>query len=155
MTRGRWLIAPHIQENGARRLFPCWDEPHLKTTFTISVRHHRNFTALSNMPVQAQYMDDDNFIWTHFYISPPMSTYHVAIVITNFPGIPINETISLWCKKCSKYTSSLKYAERIIENITSHLKSDFDEIKVQKMDHIAIPNLPHNCTPKWGFIFHR
>lgn len=107
------------------------------------------------MPVRAQDMDDDNFMWTHFHTSPPMSTYHVSIVMTNLPRIRINETINLWCKGCSRYASSLKYAERIIENITLHLRSEFNEVKIPKMDHIAIPSFPHNSTSKWGFIFHR
>jgi len=137
-------------------LFPCWDEPHLKTTFTISVMHHFNFTILFNMPPRIHlwgYIKD--FIWTHFYTTPPMSTFQVAIVITTYHFIHINENISLWCKKCSEYNQSLKFAKRVIENITLHLQSEFSGINVPKMYHIVLPNFPHDGTPKWGLIFHR
>ncbi|XP_018399915.1 PREDICTED: glutamyl aminopeptidase-like [Cyphomyrmex costatus] len=58
IEEGRWVILPHIQETGTRQLFPCWDERHLKTTFTISVKHPANFFALTNMPLRMLDSDD-------------------------------------------------------------------------------------------------
>ncbi|XP_071569674.1 aminopeptidase A-like isoform X2 [Temnothorax nylanderi] len=149
-----YLIAPHIQVDGARRLFPCWDEPHFKTTFAISVKHYRNLTALSNMPMKAQDKDNDDLMWTYFYTTPPISTYQVSIILTNFNHILIKENIKLWCKTGSTL-QPLKYAEQVIKNITVHLESEFYGIKIPKMDHVAIPNFPHDGTSKWGLIFHR
>jgi len=154
----RFLLASHIQTNGARQLFPCWDEPHLKTTFTISIKHHEDFTVLSNMPPRIHILSDINdFIWTHIYTTPPMSTFQIAIVITNYPYMRINENICLWCEKCSEYNQSLKleFARSVIEDITSHLQSRIGVINFPKMDHIAVPNFSHDGTSKWGLIFHR
>jgi len=154
----RWLIAFHIQANGTRQLFPCWDEPHLKTTFTISVMHHYNFTILSNMPPRIYpWSNIKAIIWTHFYTTPPMSIFQITIVVTNYPRIRINENIYLWCKKCLQYDQPLKFklATRIIENITLHLQFKLSVINIPKMDHIALPNFPHDGTSKWGLIFHR
>lgn len=36
----------------ARKAFPCFDEPNLKATFTTTLIHKPDFTALSNMPEQ-------------------------------------------------------------------------------------------------------
>jgi len=158
------LVASHIQANGARRLFPCWDEPNLKATFNISIRHHHNFKALSNMPLQNRIWSDiTDFIWaqyciTTFYTTPPMSTFQIAIVVTNYPRMRINENIYLLCERCSKYNNqSLKFefAKRFIENITLHLQFKFSGINIPKMDHVAIPNFTHDGTSKWGLIFHR
>jgi len=156
---GRFLLASYIQANGARQLFPCWDEPHIKTTFTISVMHHQNFTVLSNMPPRVYFSGDINdYIWTHIYTTPPMSTFQIAIVITNYPRTRINEIIDLSCEKCSEHNNqSLKFefARRIIENITLHLQSEFSGINITKMDHIALPNFLYDGTSKWGLIFHK
>ncbi|XP_077272907.1 aminopeptidase N-like [Temnothorax americanus] len=145
-------IAPQVE---ARRLFPCWDEPHLKSTFKISIKHHRNFTALSNMPIQAKYEDedDDDSMWTHFRTTPPMSTYQVSVVLLNFCRVQINENINLWYANCSKLPL-LNYAKRVIEVITSHLESEFNEIKIPKIDHIVFPNLQYNGISKWGLAFY-
>jgi len=152
----RWLLASHIQANGVRRLFPCWDEPYLKATFTISIMHHRNFTVLFNMPPLINHMsDNNNFIWTQFCTTPPMSTFQIAMVITNYPYVHINKSIHLWCEKCSEYNQSLKFARRIIENITLHLQSEFNGINIPKMDHVVLPNFPYDGTSKWGLIFYR
>jgi len=116
--------------------------------------HHRNFTVLSNMP-RIPTSDIDDFVWTHFRITPPISTFQIAIVITNYLNMHINENISLWCEICSEYNQSLKFARRVIENTTLHLQSEFSGIKIPKMDHVALPYFPHDGTSKWGLIFHR
>jgi len=111
------------------------------------------------MPTRTVFWSEINdFIWTHIYTTPPMSTFQIAIVITNYPRMYINENTTLFCEKCSRYDNkSLKFefARRIIENITWHLQSEFSEISIPKMDHIAIPNFPQDGTSKWGLIFHR
>jgi len=106
---------------------------------------------------QINLSSDINFIWTHFYTTPPISTFQIAIVITNYPRMRINENIYLWCERCSEYDQSLKFkfARKIIENITLHLQSEFREINIPKMDHVVLSNFPHDGTSKWGLIFHR
>jgi len=157
------LIASHIQANGARRLFPCWDEPHLKATFTISIKKYHKYTVLSNMPSRIQISHVDllnnfnSFIWTHFYTTPPMSTFQIAIVITNYPSIRISKNIYLWCETCLDYYQPVKFefATRIIENITLHLQSEFNGINIPKMDHVVLSNFLPDGMSKWGLIFHR
>jgi len=108
------------------------------------------------MPPRIHLLSDINdFIWTHIYTTPPLSTFQIAIVITNYLFMHINENIYLWCEKCSEYDQSLKFARRAIENITLHLQSEFSGINIPKMDHVAIPNFPHDGMSKWGLIFHR
>lgn len=36
----------------ARRAYPCMDEPNIKANYTVTLIHRRDYTALSNMPVQ-------------------------------------------------------------------------------------------------------
>jgi len=107
------------------------------------------------MPPLSHTSDNDNFMWTQFCTTPPMSTFQIAIVMTNYPCMPINKNIYLWCERCLEYNQSLKFVRRVIENITLHLQSEFSGIDIPKMDHVAIPNFSHDGTSKWGLIFHR
>ncbi|XP_018351805.1 PREDICTED: glutamyl aminopeptidase-like [Trachymyrmex septentrionalis] len=153
---GRLLLAPLIQANGVRQLFPCWDQSHLKATFNISIKHPRYYSALSNMPTKfVTYENNSDSIHTYFYITPPMSISQVAIVMTNYNFTKINENVTLWLCYSEKKSSKLfEFARRIIYNITLHLKSEFNGINIPKMDHVAIPNFPQDGTSKWGLIFH-
>ncbi|KAG5328018.1 APM1 Aminopeptidase, partial [Acromyrmex charruanus] len=153
-----WLISPTIQSTGLGKLFPCWSEAHLKATFKMSINHHRNYTVLSNMPVEAHDITDRNVWWTYFHVTPPMSILQLAIVVTTFSRIRINENITLWCRKYSNEQSvnlELDLVKDLIKNITLHLMSEFSEINIPKMDHVAVPNFPYHVTSKWGLIFHR
>ncbi|KAG5313338.1 AMPN Aminopeptidase, partial [Acromyrmex insinuator] len=120
--------------------------------------HYRNFITLSNMPIKEHStnynLSKDKEIWTHFYTTPPMSTLQIAIVMmTKRHSNKINENITLWCD-CNLEHPSLEFTREIINNITFHLKSEFCEINIPKMDHIIIPNFPQDGTSKWGIIFH-
>ena len=48
------MLATQFEFNAARRMFPCWDEPSAKATFTLSATLPANYVALSNMPIAAE-----------------------------------------------------------------------------------------------------
>jgi len=99
----------------------------------------------------------NNFIWTHFYTTLPMSTYQITIIITNYPRMRLSKNIYFWCERCLEYDqpSKFEFATRIMENITLHLQSEFRGINIPKMDHVVLPNFLPDGTSKWGLILHR
>ncbi|XP_018373404.1 PREDICTED: aminopeptidase M1-like, partial [Trachymyrmex cornetzi] len=158
-----WLNAVHFQPIRGRRLFPCWDEPAFKTTFKISIQHHKDYMALSNMPIQNLELADNSMVWTHFHPTPLMSTYHVAVVLTNFPFHRINaNTIEHQFKWCRTYSAQYtKFAENIFEIVTSHLGFRFNK-KIAKLDHVILPESKsmwnwylRDGMSQWGLIFYR
>jgi aminopeptidase N len=51
------MLATHSEPTDARRIFPGWDEPVFKATFSLSVAVPAAFRAVSNMPVVREQAD--------------------------------------------------------------------------------------------------
>ncbi|XP_025073060.1 aminopeptidase N-like [Pogonomyrmex barbatus] len=135
-------------------MFPSWDEPALKATFNISVKHHQKYKVLSNMPLRDQYTDEDGMMWAHFNITPIMSTYLVAIVLSEYDGVSnADETVNMWCK--SSMTSQIKFAHSFAEKFEQILiRYTNISRQVPKMDHVTIPSFLVNGMENWGLILY-
>uniref|UniRef100_A0A2M4B4W3 Putative protease m1 zinc metalloprotease n=1 Tax=Anopheles triannulatus TaxID=58253 RepID=A0A2M4B4W3_9DIPT len=46
----KYLAATQFQAISARSAFPCFDEPAMKATFSVTIRHHPSYKATANMP---------------------------------------------------------------------------------------------------------
>ena len=62
-----------------RQVYPCFDQPNLKATFTLSVLAPQHWEVISNNPVLAVSPDGDAKFW-EFTTTPPISTYITAVV---------------------------------------------------------------------------
>ncbi|XP_024867170.1 glutamyl aminopeptidase-like isoform X1 [Temnothorax curvispinosus] len=156
----RTLAATHLMPNKARRMFPCWDEPAIKTYFMISVMHHQNYTVLSNWPIRKQYKVKNDMIWTHFNRTFAMSAYLVGIVIvSNFVRIEkevqfLSPGVSVWCR--SSLTSQASFIHNIAEQITPLLEEYTNRTKgLPKIDHVMVPNYPVDGMEDWGIIIYK
>ena len=72
----------------AHRMFPCFDQPDLKASFTFTVLAPNDWIVVSNNPGQAQPVAGKENIkrWT-FGASPKMSTYLTAIIAGPYHGV--------------------------------------------------------------------
>ncbi|KAK7792308.1 hypothetical protein R5R35_007753 [Gryllus longicercus] len=89
----RPYAATQMRPNNARRVFPCFDGPNYKATFDISVVRPARMAALSNMPVRLteKLQSEPGWEVDHFQTTPPMSTFSVAVVVSDLGYItPLN-----------------------------------------------------------------
>uniref|UniRef100_A0A6G1SJ60 Puromycin-sensitive aminopeptidase n=1 Tax=Aceria tosichella TaxID=561515 RepID=A0A6G1SJ60_9ACAR len=79
-------LATHMEPCFARRLFPSWDEPHLKARFSlIVVLPFRGYEVISNMPVKRKSFSlscsGEPLQEVEFNHTPVMSTYLLTLVV--------------------------------------------------------------------------
>lgn len=147
----RWLIAAaDFRGTGARQIFPCWDEPDVRTKFNISVKHHKNYTALSNSPID-QVIIDGNKVWTHFKTTDDISAYHVAIILCTLDNFPIT---NMWHRKDVEQETIFSHIVAI--NATSYLKRLLYSANFpSKVNHVIIPGFQDKGLESWGLVLYR
>ena len=80
-----WGAACHFEATGARKCFPCIDQPEFRTTFDISVsRPSPCLTVLSNMPAIEE--DNSEMVVT-FARTPEMPTYLICIIVGHYSSL--------------------------------------------------------------------
>ncbi|KAK0172897.1 hypothetical protein PV328_006162 [Microctonus aethiopoides] len=149
-----WLVATRFSPTKARRAFPCWDEPALKATFNISIKHSPNYTAASNMPIKNQIDTGSGKKWTMFNTTPLMSTYLVAFVVSDFQCISnANKSINTCVQKealpAAKFVQELtKKALPLLEEYTGI------SYPLPKLDSYIIPGADSGGMENWGLIIY-
>jgi puromycin-sensitive aminopeptidase len=82
---GEHVIATtQFEATDARRAFPCWDEPDLKATFSVTLVVPDDLMAVSCGPVLAEDSLGDGRMRVAFGTTMPMSTYLLAFVVGPF-----------------------------------------------------------------------
>lgn len=78
------MASTQFEALDARRAFPCWDEPAVKATFSVTFIVDAHLTVLSNMPEITCLRLPGNKKRVEFDISPKMSTYLLAWAVGEF-----------------------------------------------------------------------
>ncbi|XP_072749354.1 aminopeptidase N-like [Anoplolepis gracilipes] len=148
----------HFQATGARRLFPCWDNPTIKATFNIAIKHHRKYKVFSNMPVQRKetckhevHETETYMKWTCFNTTPPMSTYVVTVVILSadvYKFETIESRIIIWRRL---ELDQMEFAEMIATRAMITFEHEWKELKIPKVQFVAIHSLLYD-NENWGLL---
>ena len=83
----RHTLATNLEPTGARQIFPGWDEPGVKATYTVTVDAPADQMAIANMPVARSVPLSPTTNRVTFAQSPKMSSYLFFIGIGDWERI--------------------------------------------------------------------
>lgn len=144
----------------ARKVFPCFDEPAFKAKFSLAIVHDQRMNGtLSNMDITSSEPVDGmpNWTLTRYQESPLMTTYLVAMLVSDF--VCINRSSNnIRYGVCASRTQQLKM-EYALETAPKHLQhlESITQIAypLNKVDLVAIPDFNYGAMENWGLITFR
>ena len=77
----RTIATTQFEATDARRAFPCWDEPDLKATYTVTLVVDDGLLAVSNSAEVGRQTLDSGKVKVEFAETMKMSTYLVAFIV--------------------------------------------------------------------------
>ncbi|KAJ6633456.1 Aminopeptidase N [Pseudolycoriella hygida] len=137
-----WFGSTQFEATYARTAFPCYDEPFIKSNFTIRITHADTYAALSNMPVKSVTPNTDGSVTTEFETAPPISTYLIAFHVSNFPHISSSPVGTVPQRVFSRSTVTnatglaLESSELLLEALSEYIGVEYS---LPKLDHVAVP----------------
>lgn len=105
----------------------------------------------------------EHWIWDEFETSPPMSTYLVAIILTELSPVVTsytsidgrNVTIRLWAREhlANQLEFALDFVPKVLVQLEEYLQIPYS---LPKLDMITIPGFDDGkAMENWGLIVHR
>ncbi|KAF9949606.1 hypothetical protein BGZ70_001700 [Mortierella alpina] len=157
------LTTTQFQSTHARRAFPCWDEPAIKATFSLTLVAPQEMTCLSNMSIETRTVLENGMQQVTFLKTPIMATYLLAWMIGDFEYIETYTSGEFNGESvpCRVYTPvglstygqySLDLAVKSVEYFSRLFNIPYP---LPKLDLVAVPDFSPGAMENWGLITFR
>ena len=156
------MASTQFEALDARRAFPCWDEPAIKATFSVTMIIPAHLTALSNMPevssVHLPGKDGSMLKKIVFDRSPKMSTYLLAWAVGEFDFVQGvtkgGVTIRVFSPpgRALEGNFSLDVAIRSLDFYDAFFQVPYP---LPKLDMICVTEFAMGAMENWGLVTYR
>ena len=153
---GSEMVSTQFEAIGARRAFPCFDEPLLKATFSIKLTIASHLDAISNMPV-ASTTEKNGRKMIEFQRTPRMPTYLLYLGIGEFKTMHRKHgNVDLYLTGLKEHMETTKFpldvAEQCIDFFNEYTGIPY---MLPKMHLISVPEFAAGAMENWGAITFR
>ena len=150
----RWGAACHFEATGARKCFPCFDQPEFRSTFDITVvRPDPGMEVLSNMGVKEEVGDT-----VTFSTSPPLPSYLVCVVMGWYSSLTQRTVsgVAITVYTPQGDTSHGEFALDVAVKAVEYFQQFFSTpYTLPKMDLVAVPDFYIGAMENWGLLTFR
>ena len=159
-----YVLSTDLEPTGARRLFPCIDNPSFKAVFTVEVTVDDGLVVLSNTPSTKEETIDDlkkdgtgskgRFV---FEPTPRMSTYLFFLGVGKFDQVLLRDgntdfIIATPPGQTQRGQFALENAVRFLRAFEAYFSIRYP---LKKLHLVAIPEYPSGAMENWGAITFR
>uniref|UniRef100_A0A1I8C2U7 Peptidase_M1 domain-containing protein n=1 Tax=Meloidogyne hapla TaxID=6305 RepID=A0A1I8C2U7_MELHA len=149
-----------MEPTDARRMVPCFDEPHFKAIYRLNIIHPFGSRAVSNSKEIRDGVPTDNEEWirTDFDETLPMSSYLLALVVSDFDFVEgytkRGIRFRIWARQDAvNFTSyALEAGIRVLEFYEDYYGIEFP---LPKQDMMAFPDFAAGAMENWGLVTYR
>ncbi|XP_067616539.1 aminopeptidase N-like [Eurosta solidaginis] len=151
MNKIHYMAITQFEATNARLAFPCYDEPAKRATFTVTIRHHPSYKALSNMPKNESASSNGVTIFNKTNVSVP--TYLIAFHVSDYEGTKgsINSIPhQLYSKPegVSLHEFTLLTGILVLQHLSDYYNVSY---ALPRMVQLAIPD-KRGATENWGLV---
>jgi len=157
------IATSQMETEGARRTFPCFDEPEYKAEFQITMIYQEPYMSVTNMPEisrETVMIDGESWTSTTYENSPKMSTYLLAMTVTDFGNVEaytVNGTqTKIFARKTPVNNGEVDYAGDIspivLDTFSVYLKEPYP---LPKSDQMCVPDFDAGAMENWGLVIYR
>jgi len=147
------LLTTQMEATDARRMFPCWDEPAFRATFTLTATVPAAWATIGNMPVSKRVVHG-GLATTTFAASPKMPSYLVEFTageLAEISAVSDGTQFGVWAVRGVEQegATALANAQTILSDYNEYFGYRFP---LPKLDSIAVPGGFQGAMENWGAI---
>ncbi|XP_017846843.1 aminopeptidase N-like [Drosophila busckii] len=150
----KWVLLTEMQAISARLVLPCFDEPAFKAKFQVHIGRPVPYNAISNTRLINTTPDGVNRFMDHFEITPIMSTYLLAIVVSEYKARGDSQKLAIYTRpEWYNYTEfSYQVAQRVQPAYDAYFGTSYEQLGNPIYQYASTPRFPYNSMENWGLV---
>ncbi|XP_060647082.1 LOW QUALITY PROTEIN: aminopeptidase Ey-like [Drosophila nasuta] len=151
-----FLFLTQFELNDARFVFPCFDEPAFKASFSFTLGRPSGYNAVSNTRLMETTNEGKNYFVDHFEVTPIMSTYLVAFLISNYQarGNISDFAVLSSPEHYNKTEFSYNVGKRVVAAFNELFPISYKQLGNDVLLFASVPSFDIVGMENWGLIFY-